>query len=134
MLIIPCFYSSFSQIVTLRLSYKLVWPEARLVVNESADWGEEGEINISPDNIVVIINCFRLHFIKLLLKDPIINWNICLKVIFTSAYLDPGCHHSWLGQVQQTWDTEPGNRVVLFVGNSTLDSIIMLNLALNFNT
>ena len=41
------------QIVTLRLSYKLVWPEARLVVNESADWGEEGEINISPDNIVV---------------------------------------------------------------------------------
>ena len=22
-----------------------------VVVNESADWGEEGEINISPDNI-----------------------------------------------------------------------------------
>ena len=62
MLIIPCFYSSFSQIVTLRLSYKLVWPEARLVVNESADWGEEGEINISPDNIVVIIYCFCQHF------------------------------------------------------------------------
>ena len=39
--------------MTLRLSYKLVWPEARLVVNESADWGEKGEINISPDNIVV---------------------------------------------------------------------------------
>ena len=33
-----------------------------VVVNESADWGEEGEINISPDNIVVIIHCFCLHF------------------------------------------------------------------------
>ena len=32
------------------------------MVNESADWGEEGEINISPDNIVVIIHCFCLHF------------------------------------------------------------------------
>jgi len=38
-------------IVTLRLSYKLSWPEARMEVNMSADWGEEGEINISPDNI-----------------------------------------------------------------------------------
>jgi len=38
-------------IVTLRLSYKLMWPESRMVVNASADWGEEGEINISPDNI-----------------------------------------------------------------------------------
>ena len=33
------------------------------MVNESADWGEEGEINISPDNIVVIIHCFCLHFV-----------------------------------------------------------------------
>ena len=41
------------QIVTLRLSYKLSWPESRMVVNASADWGEEGEINISPDNIEV---------------------------------------------------------------------------------
>ena len=41
------------QIVTLRLSYKLSWPEARMEVNMSADWGEEGEINISPDNIEV---------------------------------------------------------------------------------
>ena len=32
------------------------------MVNESADWGEEGEINISPDNIVVIIYCFCQHF------------------------------------------------------------------------
>ena len=24
-----------------------------MVVNKSADWGEEGEINISPDNIEV---------------------------------------------------------------------------------
>ena len=39
--------------MTLRLSYKLSWPESRMVVNKSADWGEEGEINISPDNIEV---------------------------------------------------------------------------------
>ena len=44
------------QIVTLRLSYKLSWPESRMVVNSSADWGEEGEINISPDNIEVKMN------------------------------------------------------------------------------
>eukprot|EP00090_Calanus_glacialis_P009961 TRINITY_DN18345_c0_g1_i1.p1 TRINITY_DN18345_c0_g1~~TRINITY_DN18345_c0_g1_i1.p1 ORF type:complete len:466 (-),score=107.54 TRINITY_DN18345_c0_g1_i1:448-1845(-) len=38
-------------IVTIRLSYKLQWPEQRMVVNQSADWGKEDEINISPDNI-----------------------------------------------------------------------------------
>jgi len=38
-------------IVTIRLSYKLRWPEMRMIVNESADWGKENEINISPDNI-----------------------------------------------------------------------------------
>ena len=41
------------QIVTIRLSYKLQWPEQRMIVNESAAWGKEGEINISPDNIEV---------------------------------------------------------------------------------
>ena len=41
------------QIVTIRLSYKLQWPELRMNVNESADWGKENEINISPDNIEV---------------------------------------------------------------------------------
>ena len=39
--------------MTLRLSYKLQWPEKRMIVNQSADWGKEGEINISPDNIEV---------------------------------------------------------------------------------
>jgi len=38
-------------IVTIRLSYKLQWPEQRMIVNQSADWGKEDEINISPDNI-----------------------------------------------------------------------------------
>ena len=28
-----------------------------MVVNKSADWGEEGEINISPDNIEVRDDC-----------------------------------------------------------------------------
>lgn len=37
-------------ILTIRLNYKLRWPESRMAVNESADWGQ-GEINISPDNI-----------------------------------------------------------------------------------
>jgi hypothetical protein len=46
--------------VTLRLSYKLQWPEARMAVNTTADWGEEGEINISPDNIVVSRPNFKL--------------------------------------------------------------------------
>ena len=41
--------------MTIRLSYKLQWPEMRMIVNESADWGQENEINISPDNIEVII-------------------------------------------------------------------------------
>ena len=41
------------QIVTIRLSYKLQWPEQRMIVNQSADWGKEDEINISPDNIEV---------------------------------------------------------------------------------
>ena len=43
------------QIVTIRLSYKLQWPEQRMIVNQSADWGKEDEINISPDNIEVRI-------------------------------------------------------------------------------
>ena len=43
----------YFQIVTIRLSYKLQWPEMRMIVNESADWGAENEINISPDNIEV---------------------------------------------------------------------------------
>ena len=46
------------QIVTIRLSYKLQWPEQRMIVNESAAWGKEGEINISPDNIEVRQQCF----------------------------------------------------------------------------
>ena len=50
------------QIVTIRLSYKLQWPEQRLVVNESADWGVQGEINISPDNIEVRAN--SLHSVQ----------------------------------------------------------------------
>jgi len=37
-------------IVTIRLGYKLKWPETRMIVNKSADWSK-GEINISPDNI-----------------------------------------------------------------------------------
>ena len=45
--------SDLFQIVTIRLSYKLQWPELRMIVNESADWGKENEINISPDNIEV---------------------------------------------------------------------------------
>ena len=45
------------QIVTIRLSYKLQWPEQRMIVNQSADWGKEDEINISPDNIEVRISC-----------------------------------------------------------------------------
>ena len=49
------------QIVTIRLSYKLQWPEMRMIVNESADWGQENEINISPDNIEVIIFCNIKH-------------------------------------------------------------------------
>ena len=39
-----------SQIVTIRLSYKLKWQESRMSINTSADW-ESGEINISPENI-----------------------------------------------------------------------------------
>ena len=42
----------YFQILTIRLNYKLRWPESRMAVNESADWGQ-GEINISPDNIDV---------------------------------------------------------------------------------
>ena len=55
-------YVGMLQIVTIRLSYKLQWPEQRLVVNESADWGVQGEINISPDNIEVRANI--LHSVQ----------------------------------------------------------------------
>lgn len=37
-------------IVTVRLGYKLKWPESRMVLNDTADWSK-GEINISPENI-----------------------------------------------------------------------------------
>ena len=40
------------QIMTIRLSYKLKWREARMILNDTADWSK-GEINISPDNIKV---------------------------------------------------------------------------------
>ena len=34
-----------------------MWPESRMVINQSADWSnKDGEINISPDNIEVRIN------------------------------------------------------------------------------
>ena len=45
---------SLLQIVTIRLSYKLKWRESRMSINSSADW-DSGEINISPENIKVII-------------------------------------------------------------------------------
>jgi len=36
--------------LTLRLAYKLRWPEHRMLLNESADWSE-GEINVRPELI-----------------------------------------------------------------------------------
>ena len=77
--------------MTLRLSYKLVWPEARLVVNESADWGEKGEINISPDNIVVgfIIILGGNFSLGLFLSVQTTSvWTICLLVTFSFLFLE----------------------------------------------
>jgi hypothetical protein len=42
----------YLKILTIQLNYKLRWPESRMAVNESADWGQ-GDINIIPDNIDV---------------------------------------------------------------------------------
>lgn len=36
--------------LTIRLAYKLRWPEHRMVLNESADW-TDGEINVRPEMI-----------------------------------------------------------------------------------
>jgi hypothetical protein len=68
--------ASTLQIVTLRLSYKLQWPESRMAVNTTADWGEEGEINISPDNIEVfhhlVVFCF-FFLVCFLPLTPVFN-------------------------------------------------------------
>ena len=40
----------------------------RMIVNESADWGKENEINISPDNIEV--NAFLISFHPILSIKP----------------------------------------------------------------
>ena len=63
------------KIVTIRLSYKLQWPEQRMIVNESADWGKEGEINISPENIEVTVSFWDK---RNLLKLPKV-WHIANK-------------------------------------------------------
>jgi hypothetical protein len=44
---VVCFY--FQQI-SLRLTYKLLWPEPRMILNSSADWSE-GEINVRGDMV-----------------------------------------------------------------------------------
>jgi len=36
--------------LTVRMAYKLRWPENRMILNESADW-KDGEINIRPEMI-----------------------------------------------------------------------------------
>ncbi|XP_023341303.1 gamma-aminobutyric acid receptor subunit pi isoform X2 [Eurytemora carolleeae] len=36
--------------ITLRLAYKIRWPEHRMILNDSADWSR-GEINVRPDLI-----------------------------------------------------------------------------------
>ena len=38
------------QQISLRLTYKLLWPEPRMVLNTSADWSE-GEINVRGDMV-----------------------------------------------------------------------------------
>ena len=60
------------------MSYKLQWPEQRLIVNESADWGKEDDINISPDNIEV-------NIVKISQK--------LMFVFLVSAHLDPRCNN-----------------------------------------
>ncbi len=41
----------YFQQISLRLSYKLLWPEPRMVLNASADWSSHGEINVGADLI-----------------------------------------------------------------------------------
>ena len=38
------------QQISLRLTYKLLWPEPRMILNASADWSE-GEINVRGDMV-----------------------------------------------------------------------------------
>ena len=38
------------QQISLRLTYKLLWPEPRMILNSSADWSE-GEINVRGDMV-----------------------------------------------------------------------------------
>lgn len=37
------------QQISLRLSYKLLWPEPRMVLNESADWTSRGKLGIEAN-------------------------------------------------------------------------------------
>ena len=39
------------QQISLRMSYKLLWPEPRMVINTTADWSAAGEINVGADLI-----------------------------------------------------------------------------------
>ena len=38
------------QQISLRLTYKLLWPEPRMILNTSADWSQ-GEINVRGDMV-----------------------------------------------------------------------------------
>ena len=70
-LVSACKVMTYVQIVTIRLSYKLQWPEQRMIVNESAAWGKEGEINISPENIEVGYHYFTLRISRSEIKKQI---------------------------------------------------------------
>ncbi len=43
------FYFVFQQI-SIRWTYKLMWPETRMILNSSADWSS-GEINVRGDMV-----------------------------------------------------------------------------------
>jgi len=67
--------------LTVRLSYKLRWPEHRMLLNDSADWSK-GEINVRPD----MINYFWtpdiiIHDLIKFNKPQVLNTVAALEII-----------------------------------------------------
>ncbi|XP_023341302.1 gamma-aminobutyric acid receptor subunit pi isoform X1 [Eurytemora carolleeae] len=83
--------------ITLRLAYKIRWPEHRMILNDSADWSR-GEINVRPDLIkhfwtpdIIIHDLIRFT------KPEVLNEVAALEIVSDhSIYYKVSVCHSML--------------------------------------
>merc|ERR1711976_64088 len=67
--------------LTLRMAYKLRWPESRMMLNMSADWSH-GEINVMPDMIEYFwVPDIIIHDLVSFTKPTMLNEVAALEIL-----------------------------------------------------